>query len=39
MESAKYEAGFVHVPDVPGIGVKLNDDAIRAILEPGYEFT
>lgn len=38
METAHYEAGFVHVPDAPGIGIKLNDAAIREALEPGYEF-
>ncbi|MBV6433053.1 MAG: D-galactonate dehydratase [Bryobacteraceae bacterium] len=38
MEPARQESGFVHVPDAPGIGIKLNDAAIRESLEPGYEF-
>lgn len=37
VESPKYEAGFVYVPEEPGIGVKVNDDAINEALESGYE--
>ena len=37
VESATYEAGFIHIPEKPGIGVNLNDDAIKEALEPGYE--
>ena len=31
-----YAAGFVRVPDVPGIGIELRDDAVRALVETGY---
>jgi hypothetical protein len=30
--------GFIAVPDKPGLGVTLNDDAMRAHLVPGTGF-
>jgi galactonate dehydratase len=33
----KYAAGFLEVPDAPGIGVSLNEDAVKELLMPGYE--
>ena len=37
MSKPRYEAGFLHLPDTPGIGVELNDAAVRELLLPGYE--
>lgn len=37
MDNPRYEAGFVHIPEKPGIGVNLNDDAVNEVLEPGYK--
>lgn len=33
-----YEDGYVHLPDAPGIGIEVDDEAIRARLRPGYEW-
>jgi galactonate dehydratase len=33
-----YNAGFLELPDGPGIGVELNEDAVRENLLPGFEF-
>lgn len=30
-----YDDGFVQLPDSPGIGIELNDDAVREKLKPG----
>jgi galactonate dehydratase len=32
----EYEDGFVRVSDAPGIGIELNDDAVKERLLPGY---
>jgi galactonate dehydratase len=32
-----YADGFVHLPDTPGIGIELNEDAVNELLEPGFE--
>jgi L-alanine-DL-glutamate epimerase-like enolase superfamily enzyme len=34
--AANYSAGFVHVPDTPGIGIEVHDDVVKERLEPGY---
>ena len=36
-EKADYRDGFVHLSDKPGIGIEVNEDAVRERLEPGYE--
>jgi galactonate dehydratase len=33
----EYEDGYVRVSEAPGIGIELNDDAIRERLLPGYK--
>jgi galactonate dehydratase len=33
----KYSAGFLELPEAPGLGVELNDDAVKELLMPGYE--
>ena len=35
----RYDNGFVHVPETPGIGIEVNDDAIREELRPGFQWT
>jgi galactonate dehydratase len=35
----EYENGFVKIPETPGIGIEVNDDAIREKLRPGFEWT
>mgnify|MGYP005850194017 CR=1 FL=1 len=35
----QYENGFVQVPDSPGIGIEVNDDAIREHLRPGLRWS
>jgi L-alanine-DL-glutamate epimerase-like enolase superfamily enzyme len=35
----QYENGFVQVPDGPGIGIEVNDDAIREHLCPGFRWS
>jgi L-alanine-DL-glutamate epimerase-like enolase superfamily enzyme len=32
----EYEDGYVRVSDAPGIGIELNDDAVKEHLAPGY---
>lgn len=32
-----YSAGFLRVPDAPGIGVELNEAVMKELLLPGYE--
>jgi galactonate dehydratase len=34
---ADYRDGFVHLPDKPGIGIEVNEAAVKELLEPGYE--
>ena len=36
-QPANYSAGFVTVPDKPGIGIEVNDDAVKERLEPGFK--
>jgi galactonate dehydratase len=31
-----YSDGFLHIPDTPGIGIEINEDAVKALLMPGY---
>jgi galactonate dehydratase len=31
-----YHDGFLHVPDTPGIGIEVNEDAVKERLMPGY---
>ena len=31
-----YRDGFLHVPDTPGIGIEINEDAVKELLMPGY---
>ena len=31
-----YSAGFVQVPDTPGIGIEVRDEVVNSRLEPGY---
>ena len=31
-----YRDGFLHVPDTPGIGIEVNDDAVKDLAMPGY---
>lgn len=31
-----YSEGFVHLPNTPGIGIELNEDAVNELLEPGF---
>jgi galactonate dehydratase len=33
---ADYSAGFVRVPDAPGIGIEVHDHVVKELLEPGY---
>jgi galactonate dehydratase len=33
-----YEDGYVRVSSAPGIGIELNDDAVREHLKPGFEW-
>lgn len=33
-----YEDGFVHLTETPGIGIELNDDAIREHLRTGFRW-
>lgn len=33
----RYSGGFLELPDAPGIGVELNEDAVRELAMPGYE--
>src|SRR5205814_1667912 len=33
---ADYSAGFVQVPDTPGIGIEVRDEVVNQRLEPGY---
>jgi galactonate dehydratase len=33
-----YDNGYVCVSDAPGIGIELNDDAIRENLQPGFQW-
>jgi galactonate dehydratase len=35
----KYEDGYVHVSEAPGIGIELNDDAVREFLSPGFKWS
>ncbi|MEX2264431.1 MAG: mandelate racemase/muconate lactonizing enzyme family protein [Bryobacteraceae bacterium] len=35
----EYENGFVSIPETPGIGIEVNDDAIRENLGPGFEWS
>jgi L-alanine-DL-glutamate epimerase-like enolase superfamily enzyme len=35
VEKPIIDKGFIRVPDKPGLGVTLNDDAMKAHLEPG----
>jgi len=35
----RYEKGFVHIPEAPGIGIEVNDDAIRENLAPGFRWS
>ncbi len=30
-----YRDGFLHVPDTPGIGIEVNEDAVKERLQPG----
>jgi L-alanine-DL-glutamate epimerase-like enolase superfamily enzyme len=32
-----YSNGFLRVPDTPGIGVELNEDAVKELLMPGSQ--
>jgi L-alanine-DL-glutamate epimerase-like enolase superfamily enzyme len=34
-----YADGFVRLPDAPGIGIELNDEAVRANLRPGFTWS
>jgi galactonate dehydratase len=36
-EKPNYADGFVTLPDKPGIGIEVNEDAIKEKLAPGYE--
>jgi galactonate dehydratase len=36
-DAADYRDGFVHLPDKPGIGIEVNEAAVKELLEPGYE--
>lgn len=36
-QPVEYNAGFVSVPDRPGIGIELNEDAVKERLEPGFK--
>ncbi len=36
-DAEDYSDGFVRVPDRPGIGIDLKEDAVRELLEPGFE--
>jgi galactonate dehydratase len=38
MPRPTYNAGFMELPDAPGIGIELNQDVIKETLLPGYEF-
>jgi galactonate dehydratase len=33
----KYSAGFLELPEAPGIGVELNESAVKELILPGYE--
>jgi galactonate dehydratase len=32
-----YQDGYLHVPDVPGIGVEINEAAVNELLMPGFK--
>jgi L-alanine-DL-glutamate epimerase-like enolase superfamily enzyme len=32
------DEGYVAVPDAPGLGIDLNEEVVRAHLEPGKDF-
>lgn len=32
-----YRDGFLRVPDTPGIGIEVNEDAVKELLMPGYK--
>jgi galactonate dehydratase len=34
---ANLEKGYVILPEVPGIGIELHEDAVKEALEPGYQ--
>jgi galactonate dehydratase len=34
--SPEYADGFLKVPETPGIGVEVNEDAVKEVLMPGY---
>jgi galactonate dehydratase len=34
--SPEYADGFLKVPEEPGIGVEVNEDAVKELLMPGY---
>ena len=34
--AANYSGGFLHVPDAPGIGIEVHDNAVNERLLPGY---
>jgi len=38
IEKPIVQNGFVKVPETPGLGVELNDEAVREHLRPGTEF-
>jgi galactonate dehydratase len=35
--TANLEKGYVILPEVPGIGIELHEDAVKEALEPGYQ--
>ena len=36
-KAPQYAAGFLEVPDAPGIGVELIEDAIKELMMPGHQ--
>jgi galactonate dehydratase len=36
-KAPQYAAGFLEVPDAPGIGVELIEDAMKELMMPGYQ--
>jgi galactonate dehydratase len=36
-QPANYNAGFVTLPETPGIGIEVNEDAVKERLEPGFQ--
>lgn len=34
----EYDNGMVRIPEAPGIGIEVNDDAIREHLRPGFQW-